>query len=293
MAAAAAVATASDLGLVVNDVIVLNDSNRLVLRLLPCDVVARVAPIAYGERGAHSLWTDYRARAGVETELVRRLAGTASPVAVLDPRIEAHVYERDDFVVGFWTYYEPVVGDVPSADYADGLARLHAGLRQIDLATSHFTDRVADTQQWVASRDVTPGLGDEDRALLLDTLESLRRSIVGRGAVEQLLHGEPHQWNVLRTTRGPLFIDFENCCRGPVEFDLAWVPDEACERYPDVDDDLLAECRGLMLAIIAAHFCRPDNEHPNERGRDEYLGVVRDGPPWPALDEILRRSLGG
>ncbi|MEY2472297.1 MAG: hypothetical protein QOK28_1626 [Actinomycetota bacterium] len=292
MAAAAALATAAELGLFANDVIILNDSNRLVLRLLPCDIVARVAPAAYGEDGTRSLWTDYRARAQAEIELVRRLEQTASPVAALDPRVQPRLFERDGVVIGFWTYFEPVVGDVPSDSYADALARLHAGLRETTMATSHFTDRIADTQQWVASPDITPGIGDEDRALLWDTLERLRRSVAGRAAEEQILHGEPHQWNVLRTTRGPLFIDFENCCRGPIEYDLAWVPEDASKRYPDVDDDLLRDCRGLMLAIIAAHFCRPDNEHPNERGREEYLGAVREGPPWPALDEILRRSLG-
>ena len=45
-AVAASTSTASSLGLTVDDAIVLNDSNRLVLRLMPCDVVARVAPTA-------------------------------------------------------------------------------------------------------------------------------------------------------------------------------------------------------------------------------------------------------
>ena len=87
-------------------------------------------------------------------------------------------------------------------------------------------------QQDVASRDVTPDLADTDRALLADTLRDLRRSIADRRAPEQLLHGEPHPWNVLDTKDGPLFIDFENSARGPVEYDLAWVPDEVSERYP-------------------------------------------------------------
>jgi hypothetical protein len=46
-AVAAARSTASALDLTVDDAIVLQDSNRLVLRLMPCDVVARVAPMAY------------------------------------------------------------------------------------------------------------------------------------------------------------------------------------------------------------------------------------------------------
>src|SRR5437879_9294309 len=94
-------------------------------------------------------------------------------------------------------------------------------MRKIAVTTPHFMDRVADNQQDVASRDVTPELPDADRVLLANTLRSLRRSIVDRGAAEQLLHGEPHQWNVLTTKNGPLFIDFENSVRGPVEFDLA------------------------------------------------------------------------
>ena len=42
-AVAAAMATASALDLAVDDAVVLSDSNRLVVRLTPCDVVARVA----------------------------------------------------------------------------------------------------------------------------------------------------------------------------------------------------------------------------------------------------------
>jgi hypothetical protein len=46
-ALAAATSTAPALGLAVDDAIVLHDSNELTVRLLPCDVVARVAPIAH------------------------------------------------------------------------------------------------------------------------------------------------------------------------------------------------------------------------------------------------------
>ena len=45
-AVAAAMSIASSLGLTVDDAIVLHDSNKLALRLLPCDVLARVAPAA-------------------------------------------------------------------------------------------------------------------------------------------------------------------------------------------------------------------------------------------------------
>jgi Ser/Thr protein kinase RdoA (MazF antagonist) len=115
--------------------------------------------------------------------------------------------------------------EVSPADYANALERLHAGMRKLDVPTPHFTDRVESAQQLVASRDRTPALADADRELLGDTLRSLRRVIGERGS-EQLLHGEPHSGNVLTTKNGPLFIDLETCCRGPVEFDLAHAPEK-------------------------------------------------------------------
>lgn len=42
----AGTAAASALGLRVDDAAVVHNSNRIVVRLLPCDVLARVAPLA-------------------------------------------------------------------------------------------------------------------------------------------------------------------------------------------------------------------------------------------------------
>ena len=274
-AVAAAMSTAAALDLAVDDAVVLNDSNRLVVRLTPCDIVARVTPMTHPFSAER------------EVEVVNRLAQTDCPVAPLEARVEPRVFVRDGFKIALWTYFEPVDRLLPPAEYAQALGRLHAGLRQIDVPTPHFTDRVAATQHDVASRDVTPDLAETDRALLADTLSDVRRSIVSRRAREQLLHGEPHPWTVLITKNGPLFIDFENTTRGPVEFDLAWVPKEVSERYPDADQDLVGECRGVVLAIIAMHRWRRDDQHPSGRQSGvAFLNVLRKGPPWPSLDVV-------
>lgn len=269
-------ATAAGLDLSVEDATVLNDSNRLVLRLLPCDVVARVAPTLHQAGNAE-----------LEVEVARRLAETDGPVAALEPRVEPRAYVRDGFVISIWTYYEPVPSrELPATGYAHLLERLHAGLRQIPITTPHFMDRVAETEQWVASRDVTPELAGADRELFANMLGSLRRSIVDRGAAEQLLHGEPHPGNLLSTKNGPLFIDFENAARGPVEYDLAWVPAVVSEQYPGADQELVGECRGLMLAIVAAWRWRPDDQHPSHPQRADWLRAFLQGPPWPAVDDV-------
>jgi thiamine kinase-like enzyme len=232
---------------------------------LPCDVVARVANVVH-QPGAE-----------FEVELAQRLAKTESPLAALEPRVQPRVYVRDGFVVTLWTYYEVVPPrEVAPAEYAHALERLHAGMRQIDVTTPHFTDRVAEAQELVASRDRTPALADRDRELLSNTLRSLRRAIADRGAAEQLLHGEPHPGNLLRTKKGLLFADLETCCRGPVEFDIAHVPEAVSEHYGDVDQELLRECRILMLAMVAAWRWDRDDQFPNgRRAAAELLSDMR------------------
>jgi Ser/Thr protein kinase RdoA (MazF antagonist) len=278
-AVAAARSTAAALDLAVDDTVILQDANRLALRLVPCDVVARVAPV------------DHQASAEYEVELALRLAETDSPVAALEPRVDPRVYVRDGFVMNMWTYYESVPPqDIPPGDYADALWRLHAGMRQVDLTTPHFTDRVAEAQRLVESREHSPALSDTDRALLTNMLRDARRTIGDSGAAEQLLHGEPHPWNVLGTTKDLRFIDLETCCRGPVEFDLAHVPDDVSERYPEADRELLSACRGLILAMVAAWRWRRGDHHPNgRRHARELLRVLREGQPWPTLDVMDRR----
>ena len=276
-AVAAAMSIASALGLTADDAIVLSNSNKLAMRLLPCDVLARVAYV--GQEVAQ-----------FEVELAQRLAETESPVAALEPRIEPRVYDRDGFVVTLWTYYEPAPPrELPPADYAHALERLHAGMRGLDVTTPHFTDRVAEAQQLVTSRERTPALADADRDLLSNTLRSLRRTISERGGAEQLLHGEPHPGNLLDTTSGLLFIDLETCCHGPVEFDLAHVPEEVSERYAGADQELLGECRGLVLAMVAAWRWDRSDQFPNgQRAGRELLRALREGPPWPSLNVVMR-----
>jgi thiamine kinase-like enzyme len=263
-AMAAAMSVAGAVGLAVDDTIVLQDSNRLTLRLLPCDVLARVAPVE------HQV-------AQFEIELARLLAESGCPVAALEPRVEPCVYERDGFTVTLWTYYEPAGPAEPlPAAYASGLERLHAGLRKLDVPAPHFTDRVEQAQRLVANRDRTPALADADRELLGDTLRDLRRAIGDRNAAEQLLHGEPHPGNVLSTESGLLFIDLETCCRGPVEFDLAHAPEEVSEHYPDVDQDLLRDCRTLGLAMVTTWRWDRDDQLPNGRQLGtEWLSQIR------------------
>ncbi|SCG33815.1 aminoglycoside phosphotransferase family protein [Micromonospora humi] len=260
----AARSIAASLGLASRDATVLQASNRVTLRLLPCDVLARVSPAA-----------DHAA-ARFELRLAQRLAAEGSPVAVLDPRVPPRVHEHEGHAVTLWRYYEPSARPVIPADYAATLVRLHAGMRALRLPTPHWTDRVEQAQRLVADRDRTPDLVDADRELLDSTLRGLRHAVAAGGHAEQILHGEPHPGNLLPTRSGPLFVDLETCCRGPVEFDLAHAPEDVAGHYPGVDHDLLDACRTLTLAMATTwRWDRRDRLPDGRRLAAEWLSQIR------------------
>jgi Phosphotransferase enzyme family len=276
-AIAAAISVAASLDLPADDAVVLHNSDRVALRLMPCDVLARVASMRHGA-------------AQFEVELSQRLAEAGCPVGLVEPGVDPRVYTRDGFKVTLWIYYEPVTPHVSPVEYAEALERLHAGMRKVDVPSPRFTDRIAEAEAIVADPDLSPELADADRAFLSGRLGSLRRAIEDRGAVEQLLHGEPHPGNVLSTKNGPLFIDLETYCRGPVEFDLAHAPEAVCEHYPNLDQGLLDECRQLILAMVAAWRWDHHDQFPNRRRfGEEFLRSLRAGPPWPTLGTVATR----
>lgn len=225
------------LGLEADEIVDLQDSNRLTVRVLPCDLVARIAPADH--TGAR-----------IEVDRVLRLAAAGAPVGRLDPRTPPQVHSRDGFEITLWTHYAPHEDRaLPAAEYASALARLHAAMRAADLDVSPVGDRVAEALALVDDPVRTPRLPEADRVFLRGTLQSLGEEVSQRGP-QQVLHGEPHPGNVLDAVGGPLFIDLETCCLGPVEFDLAHAPAPVAANYPNVDLELLEDCRILSRALV-------------------------------------------
>ncbi len=265
-AVAAAKSSAIALGLRADDAIVLHNSNRLAVRLLPCDVLVRVATDADPVDAQREL------------DVADRLARAGGPVAGPDDRVEPRVFLEGGFAITFWTYYEPLSPlEIAPAEYARALEQLHAGMREDDQPGPHFTDRVAEAQRLVDNPALSPELVAADRELLSNTLRELPLAIALRGAPEQLMHGEPHPGNLLRTRNGLLFIDMQTCCRGPVEFDIAHAPEAVGEEYRGADQRLLAECRILILAMVAAWRWDRDDQFPDGRQMgEEFVRQIRE-----------------
>ncbi|MFD7888087.1 hypothetical protein ACFV3O_06305 [Streptomyces albidoflavus] len=88
-AVAVARSVAASLGLPADEAAVLHDSNKLTLRLLPADTLARVAP-------ADDQVAEF------EVGLARRLTEAGCPVGALDPRVVPRRYHRDRYVDTLW-----------------------------------------------------------------------------------------------------------------------------------------------------------------------------------------------
>ena len=243
--------------------------------LLKSEAVARISPMGWFS-------------ATRQVEVVRRLVEADAPVAGLDPRVEPRVVTRDGFEIAMWAYVEPTpFRELPPDEYARTLERLHSALRQIDIAAPHVTEHLAEIREWLGDADATPDLFDEDRDLIVQRLEPPARLLV-KNVDEQLLHGEPHPWNLLTTGSGLRFIDFENCARGPVEYDLAWVPRVVSENCRDADHELVDDYRRVVLALVAAHRWHRNDRHPVEGSR---RGVPRRFAGRFAMAGTRRRAL--
>lgn len=264
-------------GLSVERAVVLQNSNRVTVHIQPCDVIARVAPQS--------------ARAGAELEvaIAERLAATPAPVAPLDPRIEPQVFDESGFAITLWAYCRPVPPSALAvAEYADGLVRLHRGMRAADAVPGlgHFMDRVAEAQRLVDDPANEAPISLDDRQLVSTTLHYGSRTVNACAASEQLLHGEPHPGNIVRSDFGLVFVDLETCCRGPVEFDIAHAtivegvpPTEVARLYPKADIQLVRECRRLTLALAIAWRFDPGDDLPDGTARARgWVRQLRSDP---------------
>jgi hypothetical protein len=106
-------------------------------------------------------------------------------------------------------------------------------------------------------------------ALLRARFAEVAPPLLERATPLAVLHGGPNPHNVLLTPAGLRWIDFEACCRGPIEADLAYLGPAATRRV-GVDRELLA-LAGQMLRISVAAVCwRDPDRHPRLREAAEF-----------------------
>lgn len=236
------------------------DLSNVLVHLAPSPVVARVATTTAAARpdGARAWLARDVEMAGW---LSARGAGVVAPADELPPG----PHREDGFVLTFWRLVDPG-GERPSP------VRTARELRDLHGRLDRFPDplpplrSVLDEAQALIERS---GL-----SALQEPLDGARRSIESLALPARPLHGDAHAGNLLITGSGLLWTDFEDCCAGPVEWDLACLvldstdPPGALSAYGHEGDpaalEPFVEARALQIAawtsLMAEH-------HPQLRPR--------------------------
>ncbi|WP_410665204.1 aminoglycoside phosphotransferase family protein [Amycolatopsis sp. lyj-84] len=273
-AVAAAVAAGRDLGLAVIEPEVLYDVFSVIVKLAPSPVVVRVPTVLPRTTTPDTQLADQRR----ELTVAAWLGEKGLPVVKPSPLVPAEPVRRDGFSMTFWELIEFVEDANLRAEYSAGLvAKLHAALREYPGELAFLTGLDPFIPDALTQLEHRPDLldpADLDRARrewehfrpLLESEEAFARAFPG--STVQPIHGDSPGYNLIVTSEGELYSDFELVNRGPIERDLAFNGPEAIEAYNaaaaelglrEVDETVLRTMEAVgLLQVIACLAMAPD-----------------------------------
>ncbi|QNI32162.1 phosphotransferase [Alloacidobacterium dinghuense] len=215
-AVAAATTVARKLGLRCNDEPeLLADGSNVLVHLRPSPVVARVATTTGLVRKPAQDWL------ALDLDLAGFLAGRNFPVVAPSTEVPSGPHISDDLALTFWEYVEHDRGYVSNAlETGAFLRELHAELRGFRGNLRHLSP-FTEIPQWLDEVEEWGAVAAADLAMLRRGYAAILVRIDALALPEQALHGDAHKKNVLKTSRGLVWTDFEDACRGPIAWDVA------------------------------------------------------------------------
>jgi aminoglycoside phosphotransferase (APT) family kinase protein len=249
---------------------VLHISEHVSIRLHPLDLVARMLPADGADAQAR-----LRRELDVVGHLVRREAPVAAPAAALSPG----PYYCDGFVLTLWQHVEHVAADPDNpahvASAADALWRVHNALVDYPGPLPSWRKKFRQCHILLTDRRALSPLKSVDRAFLLMVHDQIMDRLNGLPVGSTPIHGDAGAHNVLITPGGALYVDFEDVCRGPREWDIGWLGDIQLGRFEPVSRDLLlllADLRSLYVSVWC--WARYDIAEKREAA-EVHLGYLR------------------
>jgi Phosphotransferase enzyme family len=279
-AVAAAVGLARARGLRVEQPTVLNDLFSVMVHLRPAPVVARVPTWISRLRTPVGDWLDR------EVAVTSFLSEQGAPVVTPSRELPPGPHSHDGHTISFWTYLEPDPDRTPTAaDCSAMLVDLHAVLRSYPGELPTLAPAVVDLPRWLATLDATVAgdvLGAADIARVRAAAERLGRFLEAADAEVQPLHGDAHPNNLIATREGLVWIDFEEVCRGPVEWDLATMMDpDAVAAHHRPDPEVLARCTELRALQVGLCLLALSDVFGDLEGWGETIRSLLTPPPAP------------
>jgi thiamine kinase-like enzyme len=206
----AAVAAASRYGVVTDRCDILQDGHTLVVRLNETLVVRVVTDIDGPRQGL-----DWFKR---ETAVAAHLTQHHAPVIPLHPDLPATAHQHEGYAMNFWQFVTATSAEPDARKIGRTLYECHEILR-------HFPEplpSLAILHESLAILEKSVEKSYFDAATVELLKRHLQQSIdVLAPLPAQPLHGDAHMGNLMMTTQGMLWTDWEDAFSGPVEWDLA------------------------------------------------------------------------
>lgn len=250
---------------------ILKDSNNTIVHLAPLPLVAKVGTSHFRDASLEAL--------DRELDVARHLASKDAPIVIPSADPPAGPHRVEGLIVTLWRFYEDrgPLGESPS--FGRLLAGIHGALLDYQGALPWFSAELDDVGQILTDRKRLTRLSNEDHAFLVRIHEELQPIALSPPGLPRPLHGSPHTGNWLNGPAGLLLLDFETACRGPVEWDLSAMGDEALDAFPHANRDLLSLLR-RMRSLCVAVKCWLDPERAPEVGEAAvvHLRLLRGEP---------------
>jgi Phosphotransferase enzyme family len=265
----AAVNVARRNGLRVEQPVILSNGANLVVHLSPAPVVARVATLTAITRPR--IEQAFAREIGLAAHLHDQGVPTVPPSAEMPPgpHVEA------GHVISFWRHISPPT-EPPELDGA-GFGRMLRELHQVLRGYAGPIEPLGPSGPPLADIAVyLTQVGNGERPLSMLTEDDV---IAVRSMLDELprfdaddaqpLHGDASPGNLIASSDGWLWSDFEEACRGPVAWDLAsfsrtraFDPEVAWATYGDVNRAALApflRLRGLHALVWWLMYAERDS----------------------------------
>ena len=270
-ACGAALGVAAQLGVDARRAVVLADRNNTVVRLARTPIVAKVGTSHFRDARLESLQREV----AVATHLAAAGAPVVPPTRELPPG--PHVWQN--LTLTLWEYIEPVRDGPPAAaELAAAIKVVHRVLAGFCGSLPPFTLELDDARTLLQPHR-SPTLHRVDRRFLLSVVSEMRAALATLETAWRPLHGSPHGGNWIVTTDGPLLLDFETACSGPLEWDLAALGDEVCDLFPDADRELIPTMRRMRSVCVAAKcWVAPERAPELREAAHVHLRLLRGQP---------------
>ena len=221
-AVTAAVSVATELGLRVGEAVPIGTGSNVIVHLRPSPIVARVMT------GTVVLHPDPRAWLTREIDVGAFLAERGAPVIAPTTMVDPGPYVSGNLWLSFWEHVEIRQTPLEAAEIGRALRSLHDGLAEYP-GSLPPRSAVLDEMDWMLDE-----LSGEDGATELSAeRDRLAEVMLEPVADPQPLHGDASFSNLLPTSSGLRWNDFEDVCLGPVAWDVAGVLSDARAAHGD------------------------------------------------------------